>query len=642
MGRTNGFWALLGRTLRRGAALAALAAAAWSLSPAPAAGQAWWNSAWTKRQELKFNNKLSSTALVNFPVLVVLNSNRIDFAFTQNSGQDLRFVDADGSTVLSHEIEKWDESGNCYVWVKVPQIDAASDTDSIWMYYGNSGAADGQNASGVWDANFKMVQHFEETSGSISDSTGSANHGTNNGAASTTAGRVGNARTFNGSSQYISVPHASSLNMTSAVSISAWIKADAGGLSGYDTVVFKGTAADTANYYLDTYGTNAAFGYYNGGWQEQMTGWLGLKSSTWYFLAATYSDSSNRTQIYVDGKLLLDVADYSSLVTNSQSLTIGRYQAAGEYFSGTLDEVRVSNTARSADWMRAEFQTSADLFILWPESLTQTVTLPTLWGVDQTDGTLFSITDYTRPTTTLAIYGALKYDNAGTPTNIGYGVKGMSIDSSGMLYFAVDKSIAGYSRPVLFRFDLSTASTTADNVAVPVGYLGPGYTIRGLAFDPTNGTLYAVKSSTLYTVDKSTGATLTSVGTVSGSGNSLGNGQDLAFDAAGTLYVADSSDDHLYEVNKSTAAITALVDQDTEIGSGRIQAIAVDHVTGRMLGTDVTDDSLKQITFENGVNPYYGFLGSLGLDDVQAISFDPRSGGIGTPGVRILKWVELP
>jgi hypothetical protein len=52
--------------------------------------------------------------LANVPVLVVLNGGRIDYNKTKNDGSDLRFVDANDSTPLDHEIENWDEAGNSY------------------------------------------------------------------------------------------------------------------------------------------------------------------------------------------------------------------------------------------------------------------------------------------------------------------------------------------------------------------------------------------------------------------------------------------------------------------------------------------------------------------------------------------------
>ena len=85
----------------------------------------WWNTSWSQRKQLTFNNTGQAENLTNFAVLVELDSTRINYALTQNAGQDLRFVDGNG-TLLAHEIESWNESGTSYVWVSVPQIDASS------------------------------------------------------------------------------------------------------------------------------------------------------------------------------------------------------------------------------------------------------------------------------------------------------------------------------------------------------------------------------------------------------------------------------------------------------------------------------------------------------------------------------------
>ena len=84
---------------------------------------------WLKRVKLVFTNTVSEE-LTDFPVLVVLDSERISYTETLDEGQDIRFVDADG-TMLPHEIESWNEAGSSYVWVKVPSIPASSSTDTL-------------------------------------------------------------------------------------------------------------------------------------------------------------------------------------------------------------------------------------------------------------------------------------------------------------------------------------------------------------------------------------------------------------------------------------------------------------------------------------------------------------------------------
>jgi hypothetical protein len=96
---------------------------------------------WQNRMEITFNNSESTENLTNFPVLVKLDSTRIDYSKTKDNGEDIRFTDSDGTTLLSHEIEQWNESGDSFVWVKVPNIPAQSTNNFIYMYYNNPEAS---------------------------------------------------------------------------------------------------------------------------------------------------------------------------------------------------------------------------------------------------------------------------------------------------------------------------------------------------------------------------------------------------------------------------------------------------------------------------------------------------------------------
>ena len=134
----------------------------------------WFDTDWQFRRTISFDNSARPENLVNFPVLIKLHSSNIDYTKTHDQGDDLRFFDSDG-TALAHEIEVWDESGTSYVWVKIPQIDASSDTDSIHMYYGNlSVVGDGQDAAEVW-SDYRAVYHLNEdpgATGTVTDAAG--------------------------------------------------------------------------------------------------------------------------------------------------------------------------------------------------------------------------------------------------------------------------------------------------------------------------------------------------------------------------------------------------------------------------------------------------------------------------------------
>lgn len=148
-----------------------------------------------------------------------LDPGRIDYAQTSDQGADLRFVESDG-TLLPYEIESWNPGGISIIWVRVPQIDGSSDSDSIWLYYGNPAAADGQDPEGVWDATFAGVWHFN---GDFLDATANLNDGTNFGTTGV-AGQFAGARSFDGVDDYIDAGSDPSLGITGQMTLEAWIK----------------------------------------------------------------------------------------------------------------------------------------------------------------------------------------------------------------------------------------------------------------------------------------------------------------------------------------------------------------------------------------------------------------------------------
>jgi len=331
------------------------------------------NSSWLARRKITLDNSASSENLTNFPVLVQLSASNIDYAKTQGAGEDIRFVDADGTTALSYEIEKWDEAGTSLVWVNVPQIDSGSTTDYIYMYFDNDAANDNQAATSVWDSSFKGVWHLKETlggAGAIIDSTSSPGNGTDTGPTLGATGQIGNAVSFDGSNDYIDIGTTKLDNFT-ARTITAWINPDTMGEGGYGVIWAQGNGSSVGNERLllnaGSGGQDIEFSINRSTSGANATTLNDVVLDSWQQVAFVWDGSTGLPIIYRNG-----VEDSYRFAQSAGSGTIsddsGANPRIGDWytngatgaFKGIIDEVRVSNSVRSADWVEAEYLYTAD------------------------------------------------------------------------------------------------------------------------------------------------------------------------------------------------------------------------------------------------------------------------------------------
>ncbi len=341
------------------------------LVPAAATAQPWWNAAWGQRVRLTFNNGASGEDLVNFPVLVVLSSSRINYSLTQANGEDIRFIDADGTTVLAHEIEEWNPSGKSYVWVNVPLIDSGSSADFIMMYYDYPGAADGQDAVNTWEPNYRGVWHLKEDpsgAATITDSTINNNHGVADAtmnASNQVAGLMGPCLDFDGVDDRITIADNASLDFdTSSFSYSAWVYVTANNGPG-DSPWYKGGAAGAIPGYTLALGT--------GSWDGLVSDGAGLRAlpisatpllAQWVHLMVVVDRGVNMMYGFLNGSSAGSVAisGMGSLL-NGVDAFIGNSSSGP--FLGIIDEVRVADVVRSDAWIGAQYQSSLDNFITY-------------------------------------------------------------------------------------------------------------------------------------------------------------------------------------------------------------------------------------------------------------------------------------
>ncbi|MCK5466145.1 DUF2341 domain-containing protein [Candidatus Parcubacteria bacterium] len=338
----------------------------------------WYGTAgWGYRKKITIDNtKVSNTNQANFPVLV--NRSDDDWKDTgsggnvgQTDGGDFLFTSSDGQTKLSHEIEKYtNTTGELIAWVKIPTLSASVDTD-IYLYYGNASCADQWDAAGgTWDSSFEMVQHLQETGANpqVVDSTSNSNDSATNTSDPTTSGQIDGAMDFTfANSDYINVGSSASLDDITTITICAWVYANS--YSNDDRIFAKdpdGVSGKTFdvreepdNYleYRQAFVTNGGY------WHSPVDS---LPISQWHYVCATYDNSSsdNNPLLYINGSSVAvnesKVPDGVAMSDASYDAIIGNRDDTGRGWNGTIDEVRISSTIRSADWIATEYNNQSD------------------------------------------------------------------------------------------------------------------------------------------------------------------------------------------------------------------------------------------------------------------------------------------
>ncbi len=279
------------------------------------------------------------------------------------------------------------------------------------------------------------------------------------------------------------------------------------------------------------------------------------------------------------------------------------------------------------------------------------VPLTTLWGVDEDDGELFSIADYTQigsgpAAAGFVSYGDLKYDidDEDTFVDIGVGVESFAVNREGIAYFTVNRPLErngsnDLKPPILVSIDLSTVTTAGPNVVTIVGEIplnSKNGTISGLAFHPETGELFALQrvgshrdSDKLLKISTVDASIITTVGTmrskIDGKKVAVDSGEDLNFDGSGRLFVTDDKDDQLYEVDTTNGKILSIVVANERAGTGLssifVGAIAWDNFFEQFVGNDTSSGNFLTIPGDPSANTLLGKL--PGLKEVEDLEFEP-------------------
>ena len=315
-------------------------------------------SGYNRRQKITIDSDtyISGDLSDQAVVVHIVAGNTNFWANDDGDGTYVRFTTSDGTTLLDFEVESYDDVGEDAWWhVEVATLLSATNTE-IYIYYNADIPSDGSDKEGTWDANYETVHHLNEDKpeGANDDST-SNNHNLSVHGATDGLGKIDRAKSFDGIDDYIHMGDVTFLDGGSAVTYEAWFESDDASVT--QVILAKQYLAGhfdiriTSNKVLYRQDNTGGFG--------RITGSATISDNTWYHVVCIW-DGTDMVQ-YVNA--VSDGTDTLGGVApaTSDKLAIGVNLQASEVapvndFKGTIDEVTISLTDRTFDWVKARYQ----------------------------------------------------------------------------------------------------------------------------------------------------------------------------------------------------------------------------------------------------------------------------------------------
>ena len=332
------------------------------LFDAAGSGGNWYNSLWKKRIELTIQSSKVSTTTTDFPVYVNLADLGSEFFSNINSdGGDIRVTASDKVTELPREVvfaSTTAQTGELYF--RANSISSTTDT-TFYIYFGNDSATDyasssAYGAQNVWTNSFTGVWHMNDSpiTTTIEDSTSGNYTGTKGSSGydpTEVAGHIGKAQYCDGN-DYIDLGDVLDPG-TSDWSVEVW----------YEPTAVGGTNRSILYNKENLYEAAAGGNVHTYAWRPHWA-WDGGSSFTtvvnnWYASVEKYDH--NAQYMYKNGSQVYTRGQTGDIGTNSSRL---QFCARGDtnhssFFTGNIDEIRMSSVARSAGWISTTYNNQA-------------------------------------------------------------------------------------------------------------------------------------------------------------------------------------------------------------------------------------------------------------------------------------------
>lgn len=331
--------------------------------------------AWTLYKEIKYDTDgIPAENLTDFPKLVSIAADA-DITAECSGGGGIKFTSADGLTDLDFGLYPSTDitSGDILARVKVTLLTAANVGDVICRLYYSSTETTTEDKAGTVSANYALFLTMDEDpSGGapqIIDWTANNNDCTSGGTMTSgdlVAGQVGSGIDFDGTDDRLSETSYSG-ESGNPVTIEFWAKPT--GTSADQYAIYREIAGVTANVRAVILGFQDGFwNIFNGAYPTGTAAdtQIAATAGVWQYIA--FKSDGSTVEGHLNGTQQYSVsANLNTAAPNTLRIAT---PASSNWYAGVLDEIRISNAARSTNWLvytHTDESANADTFTLSTE-----------------------------------------------------------------------------------------------------------------------------------------------------------------------------------------------------------------------------------------------------------------------------------
>ncbi|MGO9617560.1 MAG: chitobiase/beta-hexosaminidase C-terminal domain-containing protein [Bryobacteraceae bacterium] len=212
--------------------------------------------------------------------------------------------------------------------------------------------------------NLVAYYNFNEGAGTVlHDSSGNGNNSAITAATWTASGKYGGALVFDGASGYVTVSNASSLNLSTGMTLEAWVNPTAINSMGDVIVRYQDDSDFCFGLFSDTIGPDSVVFTAGVGYDNWISGasMLPFPLNAWTHVATTYDGATQ--QLFINGVQVASQPLSGAIATGAQPLYIGGDPVYSSDFNGIIDEARIYSVALSQAEIQNDMAGSANVSI---------------------------------------------------------------------------------------------------------------------------------------------------------------------------------------------------------------------------------------------------------------------------------------